>query len=98
MRKSNSHIIGLYGCYCHPYKSWEDLKYHEKKKLTLGQKVKHRCDKRQGVILGNVENTIYPDDLTKEPYKVINKQFYDIKYGELPRDHQIIHVSNAIII
>ena len=34
--------IGLYGCYCHPFKSWEDLKYYENQKIEIGAKYKER--------------------------------------------------------
>lgn len=89
-------IQGFYGCNCHPFKSWEDLKFYEKQKFVFGDKVKHRCGGRKGIILGNSKTMHYPSDLSDEASQVINKNWYSIKYGELPKDHQIIHVSNAI--
>jgi hypothetical protein len=35
-------ITGYYGCACHPYESFEDLKFYERQKLTEGQIVKIR--------------------------------------------------------
>lgn len=78
---AKGYIQGYYGCSCHPYKDWDDLKYYEKQKLSLGDRVKQRCTRRIGIILGPTEN---------------HSGFFHIKYGELPKDHQTIHVQNAI--
>lgn len=96
--ESHPRIQGYYGCDCHPFKSWEDLKYHQKKKLKPGDIVKHRCTQREGVILGNTKETVYPSNLKEPSYEITKKNWYEIKYGELPKDHEIINVENAIII
>ena len=93
---SKTIIMGYYGCDCHPYKSWKELKFYENQKLQVGDIVKHRCTGRVGEILGNSTEWMYPQD--KPRYLVTHKKSYNIKYGEIPRDHQTINVQNAIVI
>lgn len=38
----NIPIQGYYGCPCHPFESFEELKFYEKQKLSEGQIVKMR--------------------------------------------------------
>jgi len=78
---AKAYIQGYYGCSCHPYKNWDELKYYEKQKLSIGERVKERCTSRIGLIYSLPDN---------------GSRFYGIKYGELPRDNETIHVQNAI--
>lgn len=41
-------ITGLFGCNCHPFKSWEECDREHQKQLTAGQKVRHRCNGWEG--------------------------------------------------
>ncbi|MDM1366320.1 hypothetical protein HX017_15370 [Myroides marinus] len=43
-------VIGLYGCYCHPFKSWEDHKHYDKQKIPIGSIVKIRCTQQFAII------------------------------------------------
>lgn len=43
-------IIGYYGCYCHPFKSWDECKKYQQQKLKIGDEVTHRCNKKAGVV------------------------------------------------
>lgn len=51
-------ITGYYGCKCHPFASWDDLKKFEKQKLTKDDKVIHRCNGKKGIILGEVKGFV----------------------------------------
>lgn len=75
-------IIGLYGCYCHPFDSWEEERRFSKQKITKGTKVKTRCLGRVGVALKDSGTNGY---LT-------------VKFGELPRDQELAHVANLHVI
>lgn len=56
--KGELFITGLYGCKCHPYNSWAELKKFMNQKLKAPDKVIHRCiDKGKGkVSKGNQKN------------------------------------------
>jgi len=43
-------IIGLNGCYCHPFKNWDECKKYHTQKFKFEDKVKHRCYSKEGVI------------------------------------------------
>lgn len=43
--------IGLYGCYCHPFKNWEEHDKFYTQRLTPGQKVKIRCSGKEGELI-----------------------------------------------
>ena len=66
-------IIGLYGCYCHPFNSWDELNEAVNKKYAVGARVKHRCTGEEGVIYSVKSNNWYgvkygdlPRDHTQE--------------------------------
>lgn len=75
-------IIGLYGCYCHPFDSWEEERSFSKQKITKGTKVKTRCLGRVGVA--------YTDSRSNG--------FLTVKFGDLPRDQELAHVANLHVI
>jgi hypothetical protein len=43
-------IIGLYGCYCHSFKTWKECDFYHNQKFFVGQKVTIRCTGKKGVI------------------------------------------------
>lgn len=75
-------IIGLNGCNCHPYESWEECKKMHNQKFKIGEKVKQRHTEEQGEI----------DEIRNG----IEKCYVIVKYGELPRDRHLEHVANLI--
>lgn len=83
-KRKKPFITGYYGCSCHPYESWADLKHHEQKKVKQGQKVMCRCTKREGVV-----------------YSVKDKGINGwciVKYGPLPKNHELEHTSTLFIL
>lgn len=52
-------IIGLYGCYCHPYESWEDCEKMHKQKLSIGALVKQRHSGAQGEVFRYLGSGFY---------------------------------------
>jgi len=53
--KREDFIIGLRGCYCHPFSSWKELAAAEKQIFTVGEIVQHRCYDIEDKI-----KTVYP--------------------------------------
>lgn len=51
--------IGLYGCYCHPFESWDECKKFNKQKVNVGDIVKHRCNGKVGEVLKAEGKWIY---------------------------------------
>ncbi|UOX35289.1 hypothetical protein LXD69_07160 [Flavobacterium sediminilitoris] len=43
IKENATRPIGLYGCYCHPFKDWPEHDKFFTQKLTAGKKVKVRC-------------------------------------------------------
>lgn len=43
-------ITGYYGCKCHPFNSWGECYKFQIQKLKIGQRVKHRCTGKLGVV------------------------------------------------
>lgn len=74
-------IIGLYGCYCHPFDSYEQADAMFNQKLKVGQVVKQRHTGRVGEIYGIHERQFYsvkygpqPKDLELEHAQCLIKQ------------------------
>lgn len=42
--------IGYYGCYCHPFNSWDECHRAAKQVFSIGQTVRHRCIGAVGVV------------------------------------------------
>ncbi len=73
-------IIGLYGCYCHPFKSWEECNFYHNQKLSIGEPVQNRHTND----IGNIH------DICKET------GFVTVKYGEKQSDIHLEHVAGLI--
>jgi hypothetical protein len=73
-------IIGLSGCYCHPYSSWEECNMYHNQKLPVGTPVQNRHSGKVGTV----------DKILKEHGFVI------VKYGDLPKNMELEHVANLI--
>jgi len=73
-------IIGLFGCYCHPFSSWKECDKMHKQLLKVGQPVKNRHTDASGVVHKILEG----------------KYWYTVKYGDLPRDLHLEHSANLI--
>lgn len=53
-------ITGYYGCSCHPFDNWEDLKKAEKQKFNIGDRVSNRCvSKGMGIVVEKLEKSWY---------------------------------------
>lgn len=73
-------IIGLHGCYCHPYESWEECEAAHKQKLPVGTPVKNRHSGLAGTVH------------TQED----SQGFNTVRYGDRPCDIHLEHVANLI--
>jgi hypothetical protein len=73
--------IGLYGCYCHPFEDWEDLKKYEKQKIEIGAKYKVRHTQLECIV--TAVNKGGHIDVFVEPY-------------DCPRCNQSVHKQNLI--
>lgn len=76
-------IIGLYGCGCHTFKSWEECNFYHNQKFEVGDPVKERCD-RSGSRTGTVTQ------------KHKTSGFYEVKFGKYPRDLNLCHAAELI--
>jgi hypothetical protein len=61
-------VIGLYGCYCHPFKNWHELARYNKQTIIIGANYRNR---HTGVV--GVAQSLHPDNkafvyLFVEPY------------------------------
>lgn len=73
-------IIGLHGCYCHPFESWEECEKYHKQKFSVGEPVKNRHTNATGTI--------------HEVYK--EKGYVTVKYGKNKSDIHQEHVAMLI--
>jgi len=61
-------VIGLHGCYCHPFESWEDHNKFHRQKITVGMIVKNRCTQEFSEVIslkdihGYVTVNVFPQD------------------------------------
>ena len=79
--------IGLHGCACHPFDSWEECKRMHNQVFQLGDKVKQRHTAMIGTIFRIYNGTC-------------EKGYVIVKYndGRFPRDQTLEHVANLILI
>lgn len=73
--------IGYYGCDCHPFENWEDLKKYEKQKIEIGAKYKVRHTEKE--CIAKAVNHGGHIDVFVEPY-------------DCPRCNQSVHKQNLI--
>ncbi len=79
--KKNEPIIkGYYGCYCHPFESWEECEKFHKQKISNGTKVKNRHSGKIGIVIR----------------QETQRGFVIVKYGPNPCDEHLEHVSELI--
>jgi hypothetical protein len=78
--KSKVPIIGLYGCYCHPFSTWGECNKMNKQKIKFGDIVKNRHTQKVGIA---------NQDSDKQGFLIV-------RYGELTRDLHLEHVSQLI--
>ena len=80
-RKMNKQvIIGLYGCYCHSFNTWEECNIAHNQILTIGQPILNRHTGLTGEVA----------TICKK------KGFVIVKYGENPCDMHLEHVASLI--
>ncbi|MDR2223789.1 MAG: hypothetical protein LBE34_13805 [Flavobacteriaceae bacterium] len=75
-------VIGLYGCYCHSFKDWDEHNYFSKQKVTIGSIVKVRCSGLFAIVESSKNGGGYVD--------------INILPCKFPRDKTYEHVSNLI--
>lgn len=75
-------VIGLYGCYCHPFKDWEEHCYFNKQKVVIGSVVKVRCSEMFAVV-----------ESSKNSGGYVNINILPCKF---PRDSTYEHISNLV--
>ncbi|MCR9064499.1 MAG: hypothetical protein NXI00_11070 [Cytophagales bacterium] len=51
--KTKSKVIGIYGCSCHPFKSYEEAIKFANQKLRVGEIVKNRCSSKIGTVFSH---------------------------------------------
>jgi hypothetical protein len=71
-------IIGYYGCYCHPFRSFKESDQYHKEKYQIGDRVQNRCNGSEGTVIKAT------GDLG----------FCSVKYGDLPRDEHQEHSAS----
>ena len=77
--------IGLYGCYCHPFEDWEELKKFSNQKIIIGAKYKNRCTGVIGIATGLYKEQKCYVEIFVEPY-------------DCPRCNQMEHKQNLILV
>ena len=75
-------VIGLFGCYCHPFKNWEEHDKFHKQKIEIGAKYKIRHTGEECIVKGFSEDARYIK-IFVAPY-------------DCARCNQIEHKSNLI--
>ena len=75
-------VIGLYGCYCHPFIDWEDHDHFNFQKIKKFTIIKHRCTGEFGIVFS---------DRSIGGFKDI-----DFFPSDCPRCIRTEHVSNLI--
>lgn len=73
-------IIGLYGCYCHPFKSWAECDNEHNKRLKIDDNVQNRHTCMNGIVCEILET----------------KGFVIVKYGKRECDKHLEHVAELI--
>lgn len=76
-------ITGLYGCSCHPFDSWEDLKNYNDQKIEIGAKYRIRHSGKECIAKEFNKDQKYYIHIFVEPY-------------DCPRCNQIEHKQNLI--
>lgn len=71
---------GIFTCSCHPFETWKDVEKAYKQKFKIGDKVRHRCTQKEGVI-------IEPND---------QEGFVKTKYGKYQRDIHLDHAQELV--
>ena len=75
-------VTGLWGCDCHPFDNYEESQKAKNQKLPIGSKVKNRCTQQNGSVFEICES----------------KGYVIVKYGQLPKHHQLEHKQNLILL
>ena len=70
-------ITGLYGCSCHPFKSWEECRLFSNRVFKIGENIRNRHSGKIG--------TVYELSETKG--------YLSVKYGDLRSDIELEHVA-----
>ena len=73
-------IKGIYGCYCHPFVSWDECEKAHKQKLNVGDIVKNRCNDKTGTVISILEM----------------RGFVVVKFGINRCDEHLRHVAELI--
>lgn len=57
--------IGIYGCYCHPFKDWTEHDKFFSQKLAAGTKVKTRCSGKSGRLIKRNQNGFWQIEISE---------------------------------
>lgn len=76
-------VIGLYGCYCHPFKNWAEHEKYNKQKIVFGEKYINRCTGKECIAKNAMPDNKHFIEVFEEPY-------------DCPRCNTFHHVSNLI--
>lgn len=93
-------VIGLYGCSCHPFESWQQHDFYNKKKYRVNDIVKDRCTNLLGFIIEKKEMGFYTINMFPFKFKsdiISNHVSNLIPYNELTEDEKNI-INNAKIL
>ena len=71
---------GIYTCRCHPFLNWEDVFKAQKQQFKIGDKVRHRCTQKEGVIVEANDK----------------EGFVKKKYGKYQKDIHLDHCQELI--
>jgi len=85
-------VIGLYGCYCHPFESFKDLNFHMRKKVNVGDKVIYRCNLFEGELLLFPKEGIIKEICEQKGYVIVA-----VNGDRFPGDNRLEHISNLIV-
>ncbi len=77
-------IIGLNGCHCHPFASWEECKKYHNQKFSVGDFVSHRHQVAHGTVI--------------RTYKGADRNFVDVRCGPKKSDIHQENVANLNLI
>lgn len=76
-------VIGLYGCYCHPFKDWAEHNEFHNQKIIPGAKYKIRHTEEECIVEEFISDNSNYVKIFVEPF-------------DCERCHQIEHKSNLI--
>lgn len=61
-------VIGLYGCYCHPFKDFKEVQFFNNQVVEIGQQYKNRHSGVIGIVQGFCEDNANFVKIFVEPF------------------------------